>query len=265
VSKVLITSYEFSNSGIPGNCGSRVPYRLSASYIDEKGVAARYKSNSKNGKLKSIVEYNGNDLSTALRRIYKHAPSDRAIPLEWAYSDVLKHIHTGSYSIICITDTEDGQGDGHCGEFAPRYFAQWLIDKRLAFGDKVVCPRYEGEDREYNHFAWILTPNFDSITKHLKSTIKDVKEYITEYNKDPLLMKQEGEKDAEEQELKQRITAGWAGFSSGVPEDAIETNPLFRRYIEEPAERQAAAEAVEQQEWLASNTQQVFDVLTNQD
>lgn len=203
--KKLVVGHEFNNSNIPGNCGIRHIYRLAGNYITEH--------ESERNKLRgvsAIPEPKGRRaaISTMLSWL-KHPTTQRhglGYPLEWAFTDIIEGALGGrAYSLISMTDTKDGAGDGHNGLFATRNFAEWLINNNLCTGTMVEAERYKDTDDSRGVYAWYLHPDFLALEAQVKKVKAEIAEYIKQHNNDPNIKKAIDEKKAAEDLMKNTI------------------------------------------------------------
>lgn len=220
--KQLITSHDFGSGQLQGNCGSRTAYRLKASYTTKEEALSEY---NRRKQLFHLTRIQLRDRKQHCMQESLHAimaaeagrAKMRAYPIEWAFTDVLERIHTGSYALTVLTDTEDGAGDGHKGEFATRNFAKWLIRNDLMSGVDIAGIRPVNHDKtDYNMIGWILLPNLPRIDEFLAEKVATVVKYIEEANNDPALQEQEEARSAAQAETRAAIESGWEGFD--IPE-----------------------------------------------
>lgn len=210
---MLIRSNEFMTDQMPGNCGINVAYRLAACYCDEPSAHAEYKRQLDRGNLHLIGGWTEHSTISTLLESIRHAEGGRAharaYPLDWAYSEVLEGLHYGTYAMLAMTDTEEGRGDGHAGEFATRHFANWLLENDLVSGTPSVGVRHPDSEARREVYGWFLIPDKSRIEEHLSTTRDTIKAAIQEYNDEPSIKKSEKKERSEEEKIASAISDGF--------------------------------------------------------
>jgi len=223
----LIRSHEYGDGNIHGNCGIRIAYRLLATYTTEEESSKRYKELLDRGQLSRILTPRHASPITAMLHSIKRAEGGRAVarayPVEWAFAELLEVLHYGSYALICMTDTEDGLGDGHKGEYATRNFAAWLLDNGVVQGNCTTGIRYPDDPVSTREvYGWFFVPDKPRINALIAKVKREICQYIKDCNNDPEIAKQAEKKKTEAEVTKEALERGYEGFSLGE-----EPNPLF--------------------------------------
>lgn len=209
---IMLTTISLHSGQLLGNCGVRQAYRLKGTYCNEAEMQERMNQGAADRTLKQITLSNSTKRSAVLMlEAFINGPAShrigRAIPLEWAYIYALEKVHGGSYSLICLSDTDRGQGDGHGGAFSTRGFAQWLASKGLC---EMVKAQAQRKGCDYDIMGYWMIPDHESMDKYLHTGIKAIAKGMEEWNNDERVKAATTTMDdVSEQELKDKLRGAW--------------------------------------------------------
>jgi hypothetical protein len=238
---LMLTSFSFHSGQLPGNCGVRQAYRLKGAYrsreemeglMDEADTAKTLTTCDLSGST-------GKHIVTALDAFINGSSRSRvarAVPLEWAYLYTLDKVHGGSYALICLSDTDKGQGDGHGGAFSTRGFAEWLVQRGL--GESIKAQN-ERKDCDYDILGYWIIPDHEAMDKAITDGLAEIRKGIEEWNNDPRVKRSVEPVDEElERELKSKLLQDWISGEYGdeLIDDEDDVDEEWEEYDDEYVE-----------------------------
>lgn len=231
---LMLTTFSFHSGQLPGNCGVRQAYRLKATYRSREEMEELMNSAAAQRELRQCLlsGTRGKFIVTLIDHFINCRADERegrAIPLEWAYLYTLEKIHGGSYALICLSDTDNGQGDGHGGAFSTRGFAEWIVQRGL--GEAVKCQNIR-KDCDYDIMGYWIIPDHMAMDKALEEGLKEMRKRIREWNNDPRVKRSVEPVDEElERQLKQDLIRTWTETTGGFDDDGVDDE--WEEFIDE--------------------------------
>lgn len=212
----LVKEVKFSVSTLAGNCGITTAYRLNGTYISQKYHDREQRERASRKSLVRLPEYHG-EMHLYIKNMHRY--DSPGVPLSWCFAAVLQRVHIGSYSMLIVTDTDKGTGDGHQGAFSPRHFVDWLVSEGLYQVTNVTADR---SGHNYAITTWVLVPYRTKIETMLRDAETVIKDYITTHNSAPALVQQLAMANREGDELHQTISDGWSPGIQAVDDNGAD-------------------------------------------